>query len=134
MKYMNDTRHSQRQPITIKRDCAIRVFTFNNFDWTDLHASIVDISNGGVGLQLDTPAEPGLVWFKDRVFGKHSGVLLWSKQTGSQYRSGIRFMPLSPNLEQFVVNKGKRSRQHEALKDLQHIVTHQLESMKSDTA
>jgi hypothetical protein len=130
---MDDTRHSHRQPITVKRDCDLRIFTFNNFDRMDQHASIVDISNGGVGIQLDTPAEPGIVWFRDRVFGQHSGILLWSKKVGTQYRSGIRFVPLSHKIEQFVNNNIMEPRQHEPLKDLQNIVAMQLESIKVDT-
>ena len=129
---MDDTRHAHRQPIIVKRDCDLRIFTFNNFEWVDQHACIVDISNGGIGIQLNTPAEPGIVWFKDRVFGKHSGVLLWSKQVGTQYRSGIRFVSLSHNLEQFVNKKINKSEQREPLMDLQKIVAMQLESINAD--
>ena len=129
---MDDNRNSPRQLVVEKRDCTLGVFTFQHLDWTDHHASIVDISNSGVGIELNTRIEPGIVWFKDRIFGKQSGVLLWSKQVGSHYRSGIRFVSLSHDVEQFVNNKTAQSTQREPLKDLQKIVSMQLESIKSD--
>jgi hypothetical protein len=128
---MNDNRHSQRQPVMKKRDCALGLFSFKHLDWTDHQASIVDIGNGGVGIELDTPPEPGIVWFRDRIFGQHSGVLLWSKQVGSQYRSGIRFVPLSHDVENFIEKKITGSRQREPLKDLQKIVAMQIDSIKA---
>jgi hypothetical protein len=131
---MNDNRYSHRQPIAEKRDCTLGIFTFNHLDWTDHHAAIVDISNSGVGIELNTPVEPGIVWFRDRVFGQHSGVLLWSKQVGSLYRSGIRFVSLSHDIEQFVNQKIIKTHQREPLRDLQHIVAMQLESIRTNPA
>jgi len=130
-KKMDDNRHSQRQPINAERDCNLGVFTFKHLDWTDHHASIVDISSGGVCVELNTHTEPGIVWFKERVFGQNSGVLLWSKQVGSRYRSGIRFMSPSHDEEQFVDKKVALSKQPEPLMDLQKIVAMQLASIKA---
>ncbi len=79
-----------------KRDCAMGVITFNQLDWTDYHASIVDISRNGIGIESSSRTEPGFVWFREPIWGQHSGVLLWSKQVGDQYRSGIRFASLAP--------------------------------------
>jgi hypothetical protein len=129
---MNDNRHAQRQLIGTERSCALGIFTFKQLNWQNLDASIVDISSGGVGIELNAFTEPGIVWFKDRIFGKQSGVLLWSKQVGSQYRSGIRFASLSRELEQFVNNNSIKSDMREPLKDLHHIVALQLESLKTD--
>ena len=129
---MDDNRQSQRQLINVKRDCNLGVFTFKHLDWTDHLASIVDISKGGVCIELNTHTEPGIVWFKDRVFGQHSGELLWTKQVGSQYRSGIRFMSLSHDVEQFDDKKIALSKQPEPLMDLQKIVAMQLASIKAE--
>ena len=114
-----------------KRDCNLGIIPFKHPDWTDHHASIVDISHSGVGIELNAHIEPGIVWFKDRIFGQQGGVLLWSKKVGSQYRSGIRFMPLSPDGERSVKNEGITSAQREPLKDLQKIVAMQVESIKA---
>jgi hypothetical protein len=129
---MEDNRHSQRQPTVVKRDCNLGIFTFKHLEWTDYHAAIVDISNGGVGIELSDPVEPGIVLFRDRILGQQSGVLLWSKQVGSQYRSGIRFVSLSPDVERFINNNTTQPGQHEPLTDLQKIVAMQLESIKED--
>ncbi len=129
---MNDNRQSQRQPINVKRDCNLGVFTFQHLDWTDHRASIVDISKGGVCIESDTRTEPGIVWFKDRIFGQHSGELLWTKQVGSQYRSGIRFMSLSHDVEHPADNRIAPSKHPEPLLDLQKIVAMQIASIKAD--
>jgi hypothetical protein len=116
----------------VKRDCNLGVFTFKHLDWTDHVASIVDISNGGVCVESNTHTEPGIVWFKDRIFGQHSGELLWTKQVGSQYRSGIRFVSLPHDEEQFVDKNIALSKQREPLMDLQKIVAMQIASIKAD--
>jgi len=120
---MDDNRQSQRQPIKVKRDCELGVFASKQLDRTDHPASIVDISNSGVGIESNTPVEPGFVWFRDRIWGQQSGVLLWSKQVGTQYRSGIRFAPLPCDEE-----TGPR----EPLKDVDRLIAMQLESIKGD--
>ncbi len=127
---MDETRQARRQPITVKRDCAMGVITFERLDWTDYHASIVDISKNGVGIESKSPLEPGLVWFRDRIWGQHSGVLLWSKQMGAHYRSGIRFAPLPRDAEQFVNNQIAKSSPLEPLRDLDKIVATLFESIK----
>ena len=129
-KSMNDNRQSRRQPITVKRDCTMEVITLEQRDRTDHHGHIVDISKSGVGIESNAPVEPGLVWFRDRIWGQQSGVLLWSKQVGTQYRSGIRFAPLPNDVAPGAKYQFEQSVRHEPLKDLQKIVAMQLESIK----
>jgi hypothetical protein len=129
-KTMNDNRRSQRQPIMVQRDCAMEVITFEQHDRTDHQGHIVDISNSGVGIESNAPVEPGLVWFRDRIWGQQSGVLLWSKQVGTQYRSGIRFAPLPNDVASGAKYHVEQSVRNEPLKDLQKIVAMQLESIK----
>jgi hypothetical protein len=50
---------------------------------------------------------------------------------GSQYRSGIRFLSLSQDVEQFVDEKITLSKQPEPLMDLQKIVAMQIASIKA---
>lgn len=106
------------------------VITFNLLNRTDHNASIVDLSNSGVGIESNTPMEPGLVWFRERIWGQQSGVLLWSKQVGSQYRSGIRFAPLPHDAERFAEDQFELSGKREPFKDLEQLVAMQLESIK----
>jgi hypothetical protein len=116
----------------VKRDYAMDVITFKQRDRTDHHGHIVDISKSGVGIESNAPVEPGLVWFRDRIWGQQSGVLLWSKQVGTQYRSGIRFAPLPDDAALGAKNQFEQSGPREPLKDLQKIVAIQLESIKQD--
>jgi hypothetical protein len=129
---MDDSRQSQRQPIMGKRDFDLGVFVSKQLDRTDHHASIVDISNSGVGIESNSPMEPGLVWFRNRIWGQHSGVLLWSKQVGTQYRSGIQFAPLPHDAEPGAKNQFAQSGPREPLKDLTRFVAMQLASIKQD--
>ena len=130
---MEDHRHSERQPVMENRDFVLDVVKFKQLDRSDHHGHIVDISRSGIGIESNTPMEPGLVWFRDRIWGQYSGVLLWSKQVGSQYRSGIRFASLPRNLEPDVTNQSAPSGFREPLKDLERLVAIQLDSIKKDT-
>lgn len=129
---MDINRHEVRRSVPEKRDCDMGVITFDQLDWTDYHASIVDINSDGVGIESNSRTEPGFVWFRDPVWGKHSGVLLWSKQVGDIYRSGIRFASLPSDAEAFVKNRVAETTVHEPLKDLEKIVKMMIESIKSD--
>jgi hypothetical protein len=127
---MDNHRQSQRQLITEKRECDLDVITFKQLDRTGHHGHIVDISRTGIGIESNTPMEPGLVWFKDRIWGQQSGVMLWSKQVGTQYRSGIRFATLPSDAEPGTQERLAQSGIHEPLKDLEQLVAMQLESIK----
>jgi len=129
---MEDNRHSQRQAIMVKRDCAMDVIKFKQLDRTDHHGHIVDISKSGVGIESNTRMEPGFVLFRDRIWGQHSGVLLWSKQVGTQYRSGIRFVPLPHDTTLSADNQTAQSGPREPLKDLEKIVKMMIEYIKED--
>jgi len=130
---MDDNRQSQRQPIMVKREFDLGVFESNQFDQADHHASIVDITSSGVGIESNTPKKPGPVLFRDRIWGQHSGMLLWSRQVGALYRSGIRFAPLPHDAELNANNQFAQSGR-EPLKDLTRFVAMQIESIKTSPA
>ena len=113
-----------------KRDCASGRYLVEGRNRTDHHGHIVDISKTGVGIESNAPIEPGLVWFRDRIWGQRSGVMLWSKQVGTHYRSGIRSGALPPDAEPSIDEQLAQSGTHEPLKDLERLVTMQLESIK----
>ena len=133
-KKMQDNRHSQRQPLMVKRDCAMDVLKFKELDRTDHRGHIVDISKSGVGIESNTPMEPGFVLFRNRIWGQHSGVLLWSKQVGTQYRSGIRFVPLPHDAAVGADIQSVHSGPREPLKDLEKIIKMMIEYIKEDTS
>jgi len=109
------------------------VIKFKQLDRTGHHGHIVDISKSGVGIESNMPMEPGFVWFRDRIWGQHSGVLLWSKQVGTQYRSGIRFAPLPHDAALSADNQSAQPGPREPLKDLEKIVKLMIEYINEDT-
>jgi hypothetical protein len=110
----------------------MEVIKFKQLDCEDHQGQIVDISMSGVGIESNTPMEPGYVWFKNRIWGQHSGLLLWSKQVGSHYRSGIQFVSPTHDVELFANNQFEQPIQREPFKDLNQIVAMQIASLKTD--
>lgn len=129
---MSEMRDIQRQPIVIRRDCAMGVIGFKQLAWSDHVARIVDINRKGVGIELSSGVEPGFVWFKDRVWGHRGGLLLWSGQVGERYRAGIKFLALSREEEHAVQNHVDEAGHHRPLMNPERIVSSLIESLKSD--
>jgi hypothetical protein len=130
---MEDNRHTQRQPLMVKRDCTMDVIEFNEHERTDRHGHIVDISKSGVGIESNTPMETGFVWFKERIWGQDGGVLLWSKQVGTQYRSGIRFAPLPHDIAINGCNQSTQAGHRESFKDVDKFIKMMLNYIKENT-
>lgn len=60
----------------------------------DLRAEIIDISNGGVGIQTDYPIKHSqMVTFTHGV-GHNAGIVMWSKTADDSrtYRAGVKFV------------------------------------------
>jgi len=100
-----DMRHMPRQPVMDKKDYSMSVISFKRMDWTDLVASLVDMSPQGAGIEVERRIDPGYVWFSDTVDGRKGGMLMWSMQRGGKYRGGIKFVDLTPEEEQHVEEK-----------------------------
>ena len=127
---MNNKRDVQRQPITVKRDCILGIITFRQHEWKDHVAHVVDLSKKGIGVESIAYLEPGFVWFKDRVGGHKSGILVWSKQIGAKCRAGIKFLTLSHDAEQSVQEHLSRSKPHTPVRDPEKIIATLLESIE----
>jgi len=127
---MAEMRNIQRQPIMVKRECPLGIIAFKQLTWTDHIARIVDINKLGVGIEVSSCVEPGFVWFKDRVWGHRGGLLLWSKQVGTAYRAGIKFLSLSPEEEQSLQRHIVQSGIHRPLADPERVVVSLIESLK----
>ena len=97
-----EMRHMPRQPVMDKKDYSMSVISFKRMDWTDLVASLVDMSPQGAGIEVERKIDPGYVWFSDTVDGRKGGMLMWSMQRGGKYRGGIKFVDLTPEEEQHV--------------------------------
>lgn len=74
----------------------VNVIRENRLEKVSFSAEAVDISQGGIGLLLDVPLEPGFVRFKDKNEQK-AGMVMWNKKLeNNKYRVGIQFdLPLN---------------------------------------
>ncbi len=103
---MNEKRHNQRkdvkwQPITRGLDFSLGIVSFHNLVRTDYDARIVDRSLIGIGIESDQPINPGIVLFRESVYGQKCGVLIWCHQKDNRYFSGIHFLSLTLAEEEF---------------------------------
>jgi PilZ domain len=112
----------KRHPVAVKRDCSLGLIAFDNLEWTNHNARIVDLSATGLGIESDRPLEPSIIWFKDCVYGQKCGVLVWCKQDGPGYRAGIQFVTLNQAEEEYVRKQVERSQPCRPLQDPERIV------------
>lgn len=97
---MDNVKHNQRKglkrySVTLERTCSLGVVTFQNPRARDYLARIVNISATGVGIASEQGIEPGIIWFKESLYGKKYGVLIWCRLEGLLYRGGIQFIHLT---------------------------------------
>jgi hypothetical protein len=126
---MTELRHMQRRPVTEKQDRSMSVISFKQLDWTDLIVNITDISPQGAGIEGERRIDPGFVWFPDTIDGRKGGLLMWSKQHGTKYRGGVRFVSISPVDEESVQEKIAGSG---PMKDPAIVIETILESLKKN--
>jgi hypothetical protein len=132
----NKNRGVRRYPVSARRVCALGILTFRQLEWTALDVQIVDISVVGIGIESNQQIEPGIVWFKERVGGFKSGVLIWSRQDGPPFRAGIKFVSLSRDkevyLETYLQEQTKQSPLHKPLQNPDHIISTIIDSFKKE--
>ncbi len=124
---MNEKRHNQRkevkwQPATRELDFSLDITLFHNLVRTDHHAKIVDRSLTGIGIESDHPVNPGIVWFRESVYGQKCGVLMWCHQTGSRYLCGIKFLSLTLAEEEFFRYQIERANPGTQIQDPDRII------------
>jgi hypothetical protein len=134
---MSDIRDDQRKrlrrhPVAVQRDCSLGVITFEGLEWTDHTAKIMDLSATGIGIESDQPIEPGIIWFKDCVYGQKCGVLVWCKQNGPRYRAGIQFVDLNHEEEEYLRRQVERSRPRQPLEDPHRVVASLIDYIRKD--
>jgi hypothetical protein len=129
---METMREAQREPVISNRDCSLGIITLKHFEWKNHDAKLVDLSIKGVGIESEAHLEPGFVWFKNRVGGHKGGVLVWSKQLGTIYRAGIKFLNLSRDEEDYVEERIDRFKPHIPLREPEKIIATLIESEKKE--
>jgi hypothetical protein len=122
----------QRYPVTTHRDCSLGIISFQQLAWDDHHAQLVDISVVGVGIESQQQISPGLVWFKKRIGGYKSGVLMWSRPFGASYRAGIKFVQLSRHEESYLQEQTRRAIPREPVHDPDRILSSILDAFKKE--
>jgi hypothetical protein len=104
---MDEKRRNQRKeliwhPVSSDLNCSLGVISFNNLVRTDYLTKIVNRSIIGIGIETDHLIQPGVIWFKEHVYGQKCGILMWCNQFGSRYRCGIRFVSLTRVEEEYL--------------------------------
>ena len=134
---MADTKGDQRKrlrrhPLTIQRDCSLGVITFENLEKTDHRVMVVDLSATGIGIESEGQIKPGIIWFKDSVYGQKCGVLVWSQNNGLRYRAGIQFINLNQTEEECLRQQIEGAQQCTSLLDSQQVVATLIDSIRKD--
>jgi hypothetical protein len=132
---VNDIRHNQRQGlrryrVESDRTCTFDLISFDDLRVRDYTARIRDISPTGVGLLTEQLIEPGIIWFKNPVYGKKSGVLVWCKPEEPWCRAGIQFFAVPPAAEAYVQRQIVTAKPFQPLRDPEQIITHLISSVK----
>ena len=127
------TRGIQRYRLTSPRTYSLDVIAFAQPTRTEHIVRIVDFSVVGVGIELAERIEPGLVYFKEPVGGQKFGVLVWSNQRGDRYRAGIKFVVLSSEEEEYLLEQIKQPDLDMAPGARDKIISSMLESIQRET-
>jgi len=125
-------RQSHRYEVVQLREFPLCLIPFKSLVSTVMIAHVVDISAKGVGIESAQHLEPGFVWFRDRIGGFKGGLIVWSKQVGSKYRAGVRFVPLTREKELLVQDRITAVRPLEPLHNPEVVIATILEAMTQD--
>jgi hypothetical protein len=134
---MDEKRQNQRMGVrryiaATERACSLDVISFRDLQWTTYIARIVDLSVIGIGIEVDQPIQPGLVWLKDRVFGQKCGTIVWCKQSGALYRAGIQFMHLTGLEEEYIRSQIELPRIYNSIQDPDGIIAALMQGIDKD--
>ncbi len=125
---MNEKRRTQRKEVVwhlVSNDQShsLGVVSFNNLVRTDYLAKIVNRSIIGIGIETEHPIQPGVVCFKEFVYGQTCGVVMWCNQIGSWYRCGIRFLSLTRLEEEYLRYQIEQVKPSKPVRDPDKIIT-----------
>jgi len=96
---MQNMRQFSRTTQSDTKALSVCIFKFNKLERMDLNARLLDVSPAGLGIEADSPLEPGIVWIKEGIEDRKGGVLIWSKKLSEHtYRGGIQFLSVSQDV------------------------------------
>ncbi len=122
----------KRTLVTKNRECSLGVISCSNLKWTDHQVKLVDHSVIGVGIESEQPINPGIIWFKECIYGQKCGSLVWCKKIGSRYRAGIQFIAFSREQEELLRKQIERLKSHEPLQDPEGIISALIADLKKE--
>jgi hypothetical protein len=134
---MNERRDTRRQgvkrnPVIMERDCSFGVISFHDLTWADHIVKVVDQSVLGLGVESDLPIEPGIIWFKENVYGQKCGVLMWCKQSGARYRAGIQFISFTLEEERYLRQQVEQLQPRKPLQDPDGVLASLIASIRKN--
>jgi hypothetical protein len=116
----------------MERDCSLGVITFHDLMWADHIVKVVDQSVLGLGIESDLPIEPGIIWFKESVYGQKCGVLMWCKQSGVRYRAGIQFISFTLEEERYLRRQLELLQPRKPLEDPDGVLAALIDSLRKN--
>jgi hypothetical protein len=122
----------KRHAVVKNRDCRIGVISYENLEWTEHDAKIVDLSVIGIGIETGRLLTPGIVWFREHVYGQRCGFLVWSKKIGEHCRSGIQFVTLARADEEYLRRQVSLIRPCEPFQDPDQILARMMDGINKD--
>ncbi len=122
----------KRTPVTRNRECSLGVISSSNLEWTNHRVKLVDHSVIGVGIESEQPIKPGIIWFKECIYGQKCGSLVWCRKIGSQYRAGIQFISFTREQEEHIRKQIERLQCNEPLQDPEGIISTLIADIKKD--
>jgi hypothetical protein len=120
----------RRYPAATERMCPLVAISHEGLRWSEPLGRIVDLSVLGIGIEVDQPIQRGLVWLKNPVFGQKFGTLVWCRQSGSVYRAGIQFVPLSGPEEEYIRNQIELPKPCNSIQDPDGIIAALMQNIK----
>jgi hypothetical protein len=113
----------KRHPVVRRlKSCPLVAIAFENREWANFVTHPVNVSMTGLGVESDLPIKPGIIWFKDDVWGYKCGVLVWCKYSGVRYRAGIQFVPLNKHEEEYLRQQVERAQPNKPLQDPRQLI------------
>ncbi|OGW46520.1 MAG: hypothetical protein A2078_06405 [Nitrospirae bacterium GWC2_57_9] len=126
---MDEHRQTHRHIVIVQRVCALGVITFKELRSSRHSGRLVNVSREGIGIESDSRIDPGFVLFRDRLCGHRAGILIWSRREGGRYRSGIRFVPLTHQEEQYLLGNPSAGDPHLPLRSPEEIMETLVQSL-----
>ena len=116
----------------MEQDCRLGVISFEHLAWTEHSVKIVDLSITGIGVGAEQPIEPGIIWFKEHLYGQKCGVLVWCKKLGDRYRGGIQFVSLNRMDEVYLHRQVSLIKPHEPFQDPDRLLARMMDSINKE--